>query len=116
MTDLLTRTTTVAPDATAVAVEEGAFRGSVAEALAIAVAPSTGRFRPSADAGGRVRAGQVLGHVTGGRGRADAVRSPVDATVRALLARPGQQVRRGQALAWLELGDCTTAAAGTTTA
>lgn len=115
MTDLLTRTDTAAATADGPPVD-GAFHGTVAEALAIAVAPSTGRFRPSPDAEGTVRAGQVLGHVTGGRGRADAVRSPVDATIRALLARPGQQVRRGQGLAWLDVGGFLATAAGTTTA
>lgn len=76
------------------------FPGSVAERLALAVAPTTGRFRPQV-AAGRLERGELLGHVTGGRGRADDVRMPVDGEVRSLLVRPGQLVRAGQGLAWL---------------
>lgn len=79
----------------------GAFVGTVAECLALVVAPSTGRFRPDSRVE-RVLSGHLLGHVTGGRGRADEVRTPVSGRVRALLARPGQLVRAGQGLAWLE--------------
>lgn len=75
--------------------------GSVAESLAVVVAPTTGRFRP-VEGVDQVEPGQVLGHVTGGRGRADEVRSPVRALVRRLLARPGQLVGTGQGLAWLQ--------------
>jgi biotin carboxyl carrier protein len=77
---------------------------SVAEGLCLAVAPSTGRFRPAEDArlGRSVEAGHVLGHVTGGRGRADAVRAPTGAMVRGLLVRHGQAVTFGQQLVWLE--------------
>src|SRR5687767_11012031 len=109
MTDLLTRalqppdaTPAPSPDATS------GLAGSVAESLALAVAPSTGRFRPVAElgdsagtAGPAVRSGQLLGHVTGGRGRADEVRSPWDARLCALLVRAGQLVSRGQGLVWL---------------
>ena len=42
-----------------------------------------------------------MGHVTGGRGRADEVRSPVRAILRDLLVRPGQLVMAGQGLMWL---------------
>jgi biotin carboxyl carrier protein len=77
---------------------------TVAEALRLAVAPSTGRFRPAGGIrpGTAIRAGDLLGHVTGGRGRADEVRSPVDGAVRGLLIRPGQLVAGGQQLVWLE--------------
>lgn len=82
--------------------------GTVAEALVLVVAPSTGRFRPSElgpeeDGHGdpALEGGAVLGHVTGGGGRADPVRAPVHAGLRRWLARPGQLVVRGQALAWL---------------
>lgn len=109
MTDLLTRTAAVeAPPAPA----GEAFTGTVAEGLALAVAPSTGRFRPLADALGAVVAGQLLGHVTGGRCRADEVRCPAAGVVRRLLARPGQQVQRGQALLWLD-GKAAAVAAAT---
>lgn len=76
------------------------LRGSVAESLALAVAPSTGRFHPQVGSG-RLERGDLVGHVTGGRGRADDVRMPVDGHVEALLVRPGQLVRAGQCLAWL---------------
>ncbi len=75
--------------------------GSVAESLAVVVAPRTGRFQPIMEVE-QVEAGQILGHVTGGRGRADEVRSPVRALVRRLLVRPGQLVGTGQGLAWLQ--------------
>lgn len=74
--------------------------GTVADGLVLAVAPSTGRFRPVVDTG-TVEAGGLLGHVTGGRGRADEVRSPVRAVLRDLLVRPGQLVAAGQALVWM---------------
>lgn len=93
MTDLLTRTLDPpAPE----------FAGSVAAALAVVVAPSSGRFQPlAAPVRRRVLTGQLLGHVTGGRGRADEVRSPLDGVVQDLLVRDGQIVRRGQGLIWL---------------
>jgi biotin carboxyl carrier protein len=102
MTDLLTRTDP-RHDASSV------LQGSVAESLALVVAPSTGRFRPVADLavgsagspGAVVRSGQLLGHVTGGAGRADEVRSPWDARLCAPLVRAGQLVSRGQGLVWL---------------
>lgn len=78
------------------------LRGTVADRLGLVIAPTTGRFEPRS-APGRVTAGQILGHITGGRGRADEVRAPVDAVLKDLLVRPRQLVRRGQALAWLEL-------------
>lgn len=77
------------------------FPGTVAESLALVVAPSTGRFRPQ-DLDGHGVAGQLIGHITGGRGRADEVRMPVDGRVRSFLVRPGQLVRAGQSLAWLD--------------
>lgn len=78
-----------------------ALSGTIAADLAVVVAPSTGRFHPRPLAAGPVRAGQLLGHVTGGRGRADEVRCPVDASVEDLLVRSGQLVAKGQPLAWL---------------
>jgi len=82
--------------------EPASPQGSCADNLGLVVAPTTGRFEP-VFASGRIRAGQLLGHITGGRGRADEVRSPVDARLKNLLVRPRQLVRRGQALAWLEV-------------
>jgi hypothetical protein len=81
-----------------------ALAGTVADALVIAVAPSTGRFRPEV---GReaVLAGTAIGHVTGGKERADAVVVPVDSTLSRLLVRPGQLVTRGQGIAWLQRCD-----------
>lgn len=81
--------------------EPTALQGTCADRLGLVVAPTTGRFEPLS-APGRVSAGQLLGHITGGRGRADEVRTPVDAWLKDLLVRPRQLVRRGQALAWLE--------------
>ncbi len=101
MTDLLTRTLP-APAAPPPGVTEPAssVSGSLFDDLVVIVAPSTGRFRPLADVDA-VEAGALVGHVTGGRGRADEVRSPVRAVLRDLLVRPGQLVARGQGLAWL---------------
>jgi biotin carboxyl carrier protein len=82
--------------------EPTSLAGTCADTLGLVVAPTTGRFEP-ATTNGRIRAGQLLGHITGGRGRADEVRSPVDARLKDLLVRPRQLVRRGQALAWLEV-------------
>lgn len=79
-----------------------ALKGTCADTLGLVVAPTTGRFEPTPVAG-RIRAGDLLGHITGGRGRADEVRAPVDAWLKDLLVRPRQLVRRGQALAWLEV-------------
>ena len=95
MTDVLTRPASPA--------RPGPFDGSVAADLVLAVAPSTGRFEPLDGVGARtrLRTGDLIGHVTGGRGRSDAIRCPVDAEVCDLLARPGQSVTRGQGLAWL---------------
>lgn len=76
--------------------------GTVADRLGLVVAPTTGRFEPTSRPG-RISAGQLLGHITGGRGRADEVRAPVDAWLKDLLVRPRQLVHRGQALAWLEM-------------
>ncbi len=83
-------------------VDDGLF-GS----LALAVAPSVGRFRPAVGADELVAPGQVLGHVVGGGGRADEVLAPIAAQVRDLLVRPGQTVALGQGLAWLERVDPT---------
>ncbi|MDP8969956.1 MAG: hypothetical protein M3N52_05585 [Actinomycetota bacterium] len=85
----------------AVGAPASALAGTIAADLALVVAPSTGRFRPRPLAGPAVDAGELLGHVTGGRGRADEVRCPVDATVGDLLVRPGQLVAGGQGLLWL---------------
>ena len=75
--------------------------GTVAESLVLAVAPTTGRFRPAVDLGAVIE-GATVGVVTGGRGRSDEVTAPLDGTVHRLLARPGQLVRRGQPLAWIQ--------------
>ena len=131
MTTLLTRTSAAASEAsTRMPVREpaAAFDGTTAERMVLAVAPTTGRFRPAdevahavhgakaaharhegheghegrAAQGRTVPAGRVLGHVTGGRGRADAVMAPSAGRVHRLLARPGQLVFAGQALVWME--------------
>jgi multidrug efflux pump subunit AcrA (membrane-fusion protein) len=84
------------------AAERNVLRGTCADTMGLVVAPTTGRFEPTSITG-RIAAGQLLGHITGGRGRADEVRSPVDARLKDLLVRPRQLVRRGQALAWLDV-------------
>ncbi len=107
MTDLLTRAVAHAPTrAPALGAADGdapasALSTSVAHDLALAVAPSTGRYRPAVAPGTQVRAGATLGHITGGGGRADAVAAPTSAAIEDLLVRPGQLVRRGEGLAWL---------------
>jgi len=78
---------------------EPQMAGTAAEGLILIVAPSNGRFQPRLNEGA-ISAGTLVAHVTGGRGRADEVRSPTDGVVLGLLARPGQLVTRGQALAW----------------
>lgn len=89
---------------TRVDAEEHAFPGTVAETLALVVAPSTGRFRPQRT-DGYALAGELLGHITGGRGRCDDVIMPTNGNVRALLARPGQLVQAGRNLAWVDRSD-----------
>ncbi|MBA3373140.1 MAG: hypothetical protein M3493_12970 [Actinomycetota bacterium] len=102
MTELLTRSRPAAgPPAPADHSEPAtALAGTVADDLVVVVAPSTGRFQPRADVDA-VERGDLMGHVTGGRGRADEVRSPVRAILRDLLVRPGQLVMAGQGLMWL---------------
>ncbi|CAN5403345.1 hypothetical protein BH23ACT9_BH23ACT9_13680 [soil metagenome] len=78
------------------------FAGTTADRMAVAVAPSTGRFVPTVDVAATLRTGDLLGHITGGNGRADAVFAPVGATLKEMLARPGQLVALGQGLAYLE--------------
>ena len=78
------------------------FVGTVADRMSIAVAPSTGRFAPGVDVPSVVSTGDLIGHITGGNGRADEVRAPVGAYLKELLARPGQLVGLGQGLAYLE--------------
>ena len=78
------------------------FVGTVADRMSIAVAPSTGRFAPALAAPAVVNPGDLIGHITGGNGRADEVRAPVGAHLKELLARPGQLVGLGQGLAYLE--------------
>jgi biotin carboxyl carrier protein len=104
MTDLLTRMPPAPPATVAdeAAAPGTALAGSVAHDLAVVVAPTTGRFRPAVEPGAAVVPGTVLGHVTGGGGRADAVVTPVAGLVADLLARPKQLVYRGQGLAWLQ--------------
>lgn len=88
---------------------EAELAGTAAERLVLIVAPSNGRFRPRVSEGA-VSMGALVAHVTGGRGRADEVRCPADAVVRGLLARPGQLVSRGQALAWAKAAAIESAA------
>jgi hypothetical protein len=83
--------------------------GSTAERLVLIVAPANGRFRPVV-AEGTVEAGGLVAHITGGRGRSDAVASPVRAAIQGLLALPGHLVVRGQALAWAHVADSGSAA------
>ena len=78
-----------------------ALSGSVTHALTLAVAPSTGRFRPALGVGDHVQRGTLVGHVTGGGGREDAVYAPTAAVIEAHLARDGQLVKRGRGLVWL---------------
>ncbi len=78
------------------------FAGTVADRMSIAVAPSTGRFAPAIEAPAVVAPGDIIGHITGGNGRADAVIAPIGATLKELMARPGQLVGLGQGLAYME--------------
>jgi biotin carboxyl carrier protein len=82
--------------------EPASLAGTCADTMGLVVAPTTGRFEP-ASVGARIAAGDLLGHITGGRGRADEVRAPVDAWLKDVLVRPRQLVRAGQALAWLDV-------------
>jgi hypothetical protein len=66
----------------------------------IVVAPSRGRFVPAV-AGGPITVGQVLGHVTGARGRRDAVLAQNDGHLQATLRLPMQPVRCGAGLFWI---------------
>lgn len=104
MTDLLTREAS-APSRPVVDLDvldppASALASSVASTLVLAAAPSTGRYRPLLEEG-RTAPGQVLGHVTGGKGRADEVLAPVHGELARLLVRPGQLVFAGQSLAWI---------------
>lgn len=72
------------------------WSGTVAGDLTLVVAPSAGAFQPAAPDDPR----GTLGYVTGGRGRADAVVAPCPLDLMGLMARPGEVVARGQALAW----------------
>lgn len=74
--------------------------GTVAADMSLLVAPATGRFRARTERG-LVGAGTVLGTVTGGGARSDAVTVPVSAEICGLLALDGQLVQAGQALAWV---------------
>lgn len=87
------------PPAAHAALPGADLAGSTAEALVVIVAPCNGRFRPVLSHG-RAAAGALVGHVTGGRGRAEEVHLPAAATIQGLLALPGHLVIRGQALAW----------------
>ena len=92
-----------------------ALAGTVSHALTLAVAPSTGRFRPAVGIGDEVQRGAIVGHVTGGGGRADAVYAPVSAVVEAHLTRAGQLVKSGRGLVWLSqrgVKDAATAGTG----
>jgi biotin carboxyl carrier protein len=94
MTALLTRPPLAPP--TSADAPASSLAGTLVDGLAVVVAPSTGRFRPAAAPSSGE--GDLLGHVTGGKGRADEVRAPVDGTVDRFLVRPGQLVTRGQGL------------------
>lgn len=110
MTDLLTRAAAVqAPvdDLDVLDPPASAFAGSAACNLVLAAAPSTGRYRPVCT-DGRIAPGQVLGHVTGGKGRADAVLAPVHGELARLMVRPGQLVFAGQSLAWIQADETHT--------
>ncbi len=74
--------------------------GTVAHGMGLLVAPAIGRFR-AVVADGPVESGALVGVVTGGGGRSDEVRVPVQAEVCGLLALEGQLVQSGQALAWI---------------
>ena len=78
--------------------------GSTAERMVLIVAPANGRFHPVVSEGS-VEAGGLIAHITGGRGRSDAVASPARLAIRGLLALPGHLVVRGQALAWAQVAD-----------
>lgn len=78
------------------------FAGTVADRMSIAVAPSTGRFAPAVEAPATLSPGDLIGHITGGNGRADEVVAPIGATLKEMLARPGQLVGLGQGLAYME--------------
>src|SRR5919106_3832732 len=82
--------------------EPASMAGTCADTLGLVVAPTTGRFEPAAT-NGRIRAGQLLGHITGGPGGGGEGGAPFGARMKDLLVRPRQLVRRGQALAWLEV-------------
>ena len=86
------------PDAAEIEV----FAGTVADRMSIAVAPSTGRFAPAVEAPATLSPGDLIGHITGGNGRADAVVAPIGVTLKEMLARPGQLVGLGQGLAYME--------------
>ena len=73
------------------------------DGLVLAVAPTAGRFQ-AALAAGRVRAGEVIGHVVAGATRRAEVLAPVDAAPGGLLVRDGQQVMAGQAVVWMTRG------------
>jgi len=93
MTDVLTRTQ----------LRAAPFEGSVAADLVLAVAPTAGRFEPLEGVGpqAHLRAGDLIGYVTGGRGRTVKILCPIGAEIGDFLARPGQAVTRGQAVVWL---------------
>jgi biotin carboxyl carrier protein len=74
-------------------------------AVRLVVAPSDGTFRPVADPAdpvtGRVSAGSVLGHVVG-PGRTDPVVAFCAARLVSVVVEPGERLRRGEPVAWLE--------------
>lgn len=75
------------------------LHGTAAEALCVLVAPGNGRFQPAVTEG-EVARGGVVAQIAAGGGRRSEVLAPAALVVRGLLARPGQLVTRGQALAW----------------
>lgn len=72
-----------------------------AEGLVLVVAPGNGRFHPAVQSGSLPRGG-LLGRLAVGGGRQIDVCCPTDLVVRGLLARAGQLVMTGVALAWGE--------------
>lgn len=71
-------------------------------AVRLAVAPSNGTFEPLADGpDDLVAAGTVLGHVVG-PGRSDPVVAFCSGHLVRVLAEPGERVRAGEPLVWLD--------------
>jgi hypothetical protein len=75
-------------------------------AIRLVVSPGMGRFLPSdgdTAIGAAVRSGQIIGFV--GFGTFEPIFSAFDGVVAGLLAEPGEQIKKGQAVAWLRLAE-----------